>query len=579
MYQPRIDGLTTSLHAAETRKMSALLMLGASLALCGYLVFRFPLASPVPLVGAFLGAQRYFKARDEATRIDNLRGFYQRGIERIENNWHGTGHSGEDYREEGHLYDHDLNILGGSSLFELLCTARTEIGRRRLAEFLLRPVAVDEARARQAAVQELRDRAELRETMVELGTHEFSNVETQSLQKRIAAPGETFPAFLGPVLQVSSGILSALLLIGLTALISWTTLAPFIATLLGLHALIGLALHEKVRPILHSGRDLSPEISILGQGLTLLAAQKFTSPKLAELVERVSDAPASLRRLERITYWMREREKDMLYGVSLYLMLGTHLAVRMEQWRAQHAAALPAWIDAWSEFEALHAIATYAHEHPADVWPQFTTETSFKAQAIGHPLLLRESCVSNDVRFDAQTRFWIISGSNMAGKSTIMRSVGTNIVLALAGAPVRAETLTLAPFHVCASISTADSLLEGKSRFMAEVERIRDTLTAAAQSPVLFLIDEIFSGTNSHDRRIAAESVVRALIATGAVGAISTHDLALTEIAPLEGLHGENVHMRSRSDEDALDFDYRLKPGVNRQSNALAIVRLAGVPL
>jgi DNA mismatch repair ATPase MutS len=122
-------------------------------------------------------------------------------------------------------------------------------------------------------------------------------------------------------------------------------------------------------------------------------------------------------------------------------------------------------------------------------------------------------------------------------------------------------------------------LLEGKSKFMAEVERIRDTLHTAASVPVLFLIDEIFSGTNSHDRRIAAESVVRALITSGAVGAISTHDLALTEIAPLPGLLGENVHMRSRSDEDALDFDYKIKPGVNRQSNALAIVRLAGVPL
>jgi DNA mismatch repair ATPase MutS len=174
---------------------------------------------------------------------------------------------------------------------------------------------------------------------------------------------------------------------------------------------------------------------------------------------------------------------------------------------------------------------------------------------------------------------WIISGSNMAGKSTLLRSIGTNAVLALAGAPVRAARLSLTPFQLCASISTADSLLEGKSRFMAEVERIRDTLQASASAPVLFLIDEIFSGTNSHDRRIAAECVIRALIKSGAVGAISTHDLALTEIAPLAGMMGDNVHMCSRSDEDALDFDYLVKPGVNRQSNALAIVRLAGVPL
>jgi len=579
MYQSRIAELSKLVEQAQTRRLSALLMAGTSVALCAYLGFRFPLALPIPLVTAVFAASRYFKYRDEGTRHENLRSFYKRGIERINNDWHGTGQTGEDYREDGHLYDHDLNILGTDSLFELVCTARTEIGRRRLADFLLHPVSAEEALARQAAVQELRDRAQLREEMVALGTHEFSNVETGSLLKRIAIPGQTFPAFLRPLLQVSSVVLSVLLLLGLTALFPWPLLVNYIAPLVALHAIIGLALHEKVRPILDSGRDLSPEISILGQGLSLLASQKFSSPKLAALVERASAAPAPLRRLERVTYWMREREKDLLYGVSLYLMLGTHLAVRMEQWRSQYSADLPLWIEAWSEFEALHAVATYAHEHPDDVFPQFTTARTFDAGGLRHPLLRTVTCVPNDVRFDDQTRFWIISGSNMAGKSTIMRSIGTNIVLALAGAPVRAASLTLAPFHVCASISTADSLLEGKSRFMAEVERIRDTITAASTHPVLFLIDEIFSGTNSHDRRIAAESVVRALIQSGAVGALSTHDLALTEIAPLPGLLGENVHMCSRSDEDALDFDYRVKPGVNRQSNALAIVRLAGVPL
>lgn len=577
MYAARIAELSKTLGEAELRKHSALLMAGASLALCGYLVFRFPLASPVPLVTAVWGAQRYFSARDAATRIENLRGFYARGLQRMANTWHGTGHSGEEYREDEHLYEQDLHVLGSGSLFELLCTARTEIGRRRLADFLLRPVSAEEALARQAAVRELRDKTQLREAMVELGTHEFSNVETHSLQKRIALPGETFPALLGPALQVSSGILSVLLLIGLTALVAWPVLVPYIGALLGLHAMIGIALHERVRPILHAGRDLSPEVSILGQGLQLLAGQEFSSPKLAGLVARAAAAPEALRGLERITYWMREREKDLIYGVSLYLMLGTHLAVRMEQWRARHSASLPEWIDAWAEFEALHAIATYAQEHPGDAWPEFSSATELQAEGLGHPLLAAETCVRNDVRFDTATRFWIISGSNMAGKSTLLRSVGTNVVLALAGAPVRATGLRLAPFQVCASISTADSLLEGKSRFMAEVERIRDTVVAAGASPVLFLIDEMFSGTNSYDRRIAAESVIRALMAAGAVGAISTHDLALTEIAGLEGLRGENVHMRCRSDADALDFDYRVSPGVNRQSNALAILRLAGI--
>ena len=579
MYQPRIDELSKSLQQAEARKQSAMLMVAASLALCGYLIFRYPLASPAPLIPAFLAAQRYFNARDEATRLDLLRSFYKRGMERIANTWHETGYGGEDYREDGHLYDHDLNILGAGSLFELVCTARTEAGRRRLAEFLLRPVSTEVALARQAAVMELRDLTQLREEIAALGTHEFSNVETDSLRKQIAQPGQSFPAMLAPLLQSSSAILTILIVIGLTALLPWPALTPYIASIVVLHAGIGITLYEKVRPIVKSGRDLAPECAILGQGLAVLAGQKFTSPKLAALADCASGAPDALRRLERVTHWMKEREKDFFYGPSLYLMLGTHLAMRMEQWRAQYATALPQWIDAWAEFEALNALATYAHEHPDDIFPQFGGEVAFAAQSLGHPLLMRDACVSNNVRFDAQTRFWIISGSNMAGKSTLLRSIGLNVVLALAGAPVRATGLRLAPLRICASISIADSLLEGKSRFMSEVERIRDTIAAASAGPVLFLVDEIFSGTNSHDRRIAAESVVKALIATGAIGALSTHDLALTEIAAIPGLAGENVHMCSRSDDDALDFDYLVKPGVNRQSNALAIVKLAGVPL
>ncbi len=579
MYQPRIDELSKSLDDAEARKLTALAMAVGSVGIGIFLLFRFPIASPVLLLPAFLTARRYFAARDEALRLDLLRSFYKRGMERIENTWQGTGQTGDDYSEPEHVYEQDLHVLGSGSIYELLCTARTEIGRRRLAEFLLRPVSAEEASARQAAVQELRDWSELRDQMVGLGTHEFSKAEPSSLLMRIAKPGQTFPSILGPLLQVSTGIGTVLILIGLLGLVPWLVLGPYLGGVAALHVGIGMALHERVKPILDAGRDLSPEISILGQGLALLAKQKFSSPKLAELVRRAAVAPGPLRSLERVTYWMREREKDMLYGPSLYLMLGTHLSMRMEQWRAKYASALPEWVDAWAEFEALHAIATYAHEHPDDVYPEFRSEIAFAAEGLGHPLLLKDACVANDVRFDAQTRFWIISGSNMAGKSTIMRSIGTNVVLALAGAPVRAASLTLAPFQVCASISTADSLLEGKSRFMAEVERIRDTLAAASKGPVLFLIDEIFSGTNSHDRRIAAESVVKALIKSGAVGALSTHDLALTEIAPLPGLMGENVHMCSRSDEDALDFDYQVKPGVNRQSNALAIVRLAGVPL
>jgi DNA mismatch repair ATPase MutS len=189
--------------------------------------------------------------------------------------------------------------------------------------------------------------------------------------------------------------------------------------------------------------------------------------------------------------------------------------------------------------------------------------------------------VLNDVELNQESRFYVLSGSNMSGKSTLLRAIGLNAVLAFAGAPVRAQALRLSSgLSVFASIAVVDSLLNGKSKFQAEVDRLRQTIEFALHDrPVLFLVDEIFSGTNSRDRRVAAEAIVRTLVGRGAIGVLSTHDLALTEIAATDGLPGLNVHMGSRDGIDPMEFDYRLKPGVTQESNALAIARMSGVPV
>jgi DNA mismatch repair ATPase MutS len=250
----------------------------------------------------------------------------------------------------------------------------------------------------------------------------------------------------------------------------------------------------------------------------------------------------------------------------------------IEHWRIEHRTKLRVWLDAWAEFEALNALAHYAYENPENTFPEFSSETRFEAEALGHPLLSSASCVRNDLKLNRDCQFYVVSGSNMSGKSTLLRAIGLNAVLAFAGAPVRARVLKLSRFSVCASLPVVDSLMNGKSKFMAEVDRLRQTIEAAAVEPVLFLIDEILGGTNSRDRRIAAEAVVRTLVNRGAIGAISTHDLALSEIAASE-LRGENVHTGCRNGSNPMDFDYRLKPGVTNEANALLIARMAGVPI
>ncbi len=237
------------------------------------------------------------------------------------------------------------------------------------------------------------------------------------------------------------------------------------------------------------------------------------------------------------------------------------------------------WLRVWGEFEALIALANYAYEHPDNRFPQFSTKASaFEGQAIGHPLLPTNACVRNDISLNEQTRFYIISGSNMAGKSTLLRAIGLNVVLAYTGAPVCADRLVLSRLSICASLAIQDSLLTGKSKFFAELDRLKQALTVPpSEGPVFFLIDEILGGTNSKDRRVAAEAILRTLTQQGAIGAVSTHDLALTELASLSDLKAANAYMGSKDDSDPMNFDYRLKPGVMNQSSALAIARLAGV--
>jgi DNA mismatch repair ATPase MutS len=323
-------------------------------------------------------------------------------------------------------------------------------------------------------------------------------------------------------------------------------------------------------------RALFIETRVLREGLALLESEQFQSAKLRQLASRVQSSSRYIRKLERMLDAIQQRDKEWFALPSRVLMAGTQLCIVIDHWRKEHGEALQQWIEAWAEFEALNALAGYSYENPENAFPQFADdEACFEARGLGHPLLARESCVINNVELNKKAPFYIVSGSNMSGKSTLLRAIGLNAVLAYAGAPVRADGLRLSGLSVFASLSIVDSLLNGKSKFLAEVDRLRQAIESAVENrSVLFLIDEIFSGTNSRDRHIAAEAVVRTLVNRGAIGALSTHDLALTEIAG-----GVNVHMGARDERDPLDFDYLLKAGVTQEANALAIARMAGVPV
>jgi DNA mismatch repair ATPase MutS len=275
------------------------------------------------------------------------------------------------------------------------------------------------------------------------------------------------------------------------------------------------------------------------------------------------------------------RRNQLFAPVSLLLLWGTQIAFALEAWRARCGHELVGWLEALGELEALCDLAAHAFEHPADCFPELVAAGPvFDARGLGHPLLPDARCVRNDLALDRDHALVVISGSNMSGKSTLLRSVGTAVAMALAGAPVRATRLRLSPLALGASIRVQDSLQEGASRFFAELLCLRRVVASTnGPLPLLFLLDEILQGTNSHDRQIGASALVRGLVARGAIGLVTTHDLALTRMVDALAPRARNAHFADELRDGEMHFDYRLAEGVVRRSNALALMRSVGLEL
>ena len=281
---------------------------------------------------------------------------------------------------------------------------------------------------------------------------------------------------------------------------------------------------------------------------------------------------------------MHDWQHNMVFApVAALLMWGIHLAWALESWRRTHGAHVRVWLRVIGEFEALASLSAYAFEHPADPFPTFTGAQAgacFEGTGLGHPLVPAARMQANDISLTPGRQLLVVSGSNMSGKSTFLRTVGINAVLAQAGAPVRAQSLRLSALTVGATLRIQDSLQEGRSRFFAEITRIRELAgLTRGPAPLLFLLDELFHGTNSHDRLVGASGVLRSLIDRGAIGLVTTHDLSLAAIVEALGARAANVHFEDSFDGHEMHFDYRVKPGPVTKSNALALMRAVGLDI
>lgn len=575
----------------------ALLVLLAVVAavLVKYAPGRLPLLAIIvaALVAAFVLHERVLRG---LRTVRQRKGFYERGLARLENRWAGTGRSGEEFLEQQHPYARDLDLFGMAGLFELLCTARTSAGERLLADWLLAAAPIAEIKLRQAAIRELGPMTGFQERMALAGedvqtegarTPEALAAWAEAGQKAQAPVWLRAGALLLAICWAASILLWLLSRLGGIPLWQWGWVAAGFTVLNGaLNYASRRAAAEEAGAVEAAGKELP----LLAAVFAAIEREQFASEKLAGLQARLRAAGAApsraISKLNDYREWIISAQNFLVQTMDPVIFWTRQWVWAAAAWRARYGAAVRQWMSASAEIEALLALAIFAREHPEYVFPEFVAEGPFlEAEDLAHPLVAGRA-VGNDVRLGRvhgaesgrELRLIIISGPNMAGKSTFTRSVGVNVVLAQAGAPVRARRMVLSELQVAASICVLDSLAGGLSRFYAEITRLKQIYDLTGRDlPVLFLLDELLSGTNSHDRRVGTESIVRGLLRHRAIGIVTTHDLALTEIVGTLDGKAANYHFGDTFRDGRLSFDYRLSPGIAETTNALQLMQSIGL--
>lgn len=576
----QLQGLQSRDRRNERRFGIAKLIVAAlTVASAVFLFHRFALAViPAALIVLFIVlAIRHEKLLQSIRIRKRVLGFYRRGLARLEDRWQRDGETGVQYLEPSHPYTRDLDIFGDASLFQFLSVARTHAGEDTLARWLQEPAAREEIAARQTAVRELRDRLGFREQLSTAGETVRQGIHPNAL----ARWGESEPLLTSRSRRIVATLLPSIWILSIVAWAVWS--APewcILSTLLNFaYAHLLLPCSEKAAAAVeHSTADLL----ILSDVLALFERESFPPGRLADLQSslRTQDMPPSqaVRKLARIVQPLEDRHSLIGHPLDLVTFWSAQLVFVAERWQRRFGPSIRTWLDAVGELEAVSSLAGFSYEHPEYAFPDVAVEgVRFTATALAHPLLPITNAVENDVVFGGRNSAMILSGPNMAGKSTFIRAVGVNAVLAQCGAPVRASSLRMSSLQVAASICIFDSLSGGMSRFYAEIHRVKLIVDLARGSrPVLYLLDELLSGTNSHDRLVGTEFVLKSLAELNAIGIVSTHDLALTRIAD-EMTGAFNAHFADHLEGDRLIFDYKLHPGVVQTSNALELMRAIGL--
>ncbi len=587
------DALTRRWNRVANLRLLAFLAAAGTL---GYGVWqRSPIvaAAGVLLLGAFLFLVRHHgdlgRRRRRAAVLSDLNA---EALSRIARDWDALPLRHTIRAAPGHPFAADLDLFGRASLLHLLDTTATPMGSVTLARWLLEPASPAEVRGRQEAVAELAPVLDLRQELALRGR--LRERDTPDPEPFLSwAEGSRWLAHHRSLLWAARagtlllwGLIAAWA-VGLLPNAGWITLALLLNVLLG--QMIGGRAHHIV------ARAASQEGAVAGyaDALDLITGARLEAPLhrrlQADLAVDGRTAPELLRRLNRLTGLVIPRGSLAYPVIQALTLWDVHLLAALERWQGEAGTRVRRWLDVLGDVEALAALAGLAHDQPGWAYPEVDPGLqAMEARGLGHPLLADAVRVVNDVEVGPPGTFLLVTGSNMSGKSTLLRALGVNVVLAGAGAPVCARACRLPPVTLWTSVRVEDSLERGVSFFMAELQRLKAVTDAARATRTagdrafLYLLDEILQGTNTAERRIAARRIIGHLVAQGAIGAVSTHDLDLADEEPLASA-ARPIHFTEQVGvnpaDPSMSFDYKARPGLATSTNALRLMALIGLDL
>lgn len=486
---------------------------------------------------------------------------------------------GREYLDPKHPFVMDLDIFGNRSLFQLLDRSATPGGREQLADTLLDPLfKTAELKQRQQSIEELKNLPLWRQEFQALGGEEIS--DKQALERLLEWSTTSTISFNKPIYKI---------LLWLTPIVAFSDIILMALNILNINAFILLFVLPGFAFMNHS-KKISIEHDLLERRAGLLKnyaalfkkteeidfKSKILKEAKATLSESKISAEAAFVHLSKILKVFDWR-LNMLVGILLnvFFLWDIKQIIRLERWKKEHAPDMPAWFEALSEMDELISFAGYAFNHPDAVMPVLSKEEfALKGENIKHPFITEETCVGNPVSIPEWHRFHIITGANMAGKSTYLRTIGINLVLAECGAPVLADSFEFVPVQVFTGIKTTDSLQDGASYFFAELKRLKEIMDRLRQDEKLFIIlDEILRGTNSEDKQKGSKALLRQLVQYHAAGLIATHDLSLGELAKEFPEQIINKRFEVEIENNEMTFDYTLKEGISQNLNATFLLK------